>query len=207
MKTPTHIRLEFPSADHQQKADNLRKSMHGHPERVLEALIRDSADAWKLVEAELAKGDHVYAIRVALEDLYHNLHEAFKQIFYTEVMLRIPRNAEEEARRAKDKPLLHQVRRLYNLTGRIVHNLQKEHSEPLDLGLVTPMTAEFAELIAGCARWTLGPLNDDRYHYPDRQKWIAIHARTRRRLANLWLSAAQADEQHIALHGSQAQMR
>ncbi len=207
MQTPTRIRLESPSLPHQQKADDLRKLMPRHPDRVLECLIKEVDDSWKTAQARLSAGNDVYGMRMALEDLYHITRQAYLHIFYMEVMERIPRDAEEEARRAKDKPLLHQVRRLLNLTARIVHELQKDYPEFMNLGLITPMCAEFAELIASLARNTLGPLNDDRYRHPARQKWTAIHARTKRRLANLWLSMAQTDEELIAKFGSQAEMR
>lgn len=206
MQTPTRIRLENPSLPHQQKADDLRKAMPNHPERVLECLVSGADDAWKVIQTRLQKKD-VYAIRVALDDLYHCVRTACTEIFYTEVMLRIPRNAEEEARRAKDKPLLHQVRRLLNLSARIVHELQKDIPEVHAHTLLTPMAAEYAELIASVTRNSLGPLNDDRYHHPARYKWAAIHARTKRRLANLWLKLAQEDEELMAKFGAQAEMR
>jgi len=133
--------------------------------------------------------------RQALLNTSSWLYHCFMFVFYSEYSLRAPSIARgERPFSEKDKALSHQIRRLYNLTAKVVHQLQQGQGTET----VTIAAAEYAELIASWARNTLGQLDDERYTYPERDElaltWSSIHARTKRRIANLWSQSAAQDE-------------
>lgn len=152
--------------------------------------LADSQDAE--FDTRLAQADS--RRREAVKNATSWLDECYREIFYSEVMMRL--TLDGNARDEKDATLLAQIKKLHKFTTGVVHVLEQDDRDES----FTELTAELAELIAGWARYTLGPLDDDRYHHSDRARWITIHARAKRRMANLWDRSARADEDRVKAH-------
>lgn len=152
--------------------------------------LADAPDA--ALKTRLAQADS--SRREAVKNATSWLDECYREIFYSEVMMRLTENG--NARYEKDATLLAQIKKLHKFTTGAVHLLEQDDRDES----FTELTAELAELIAGWARYTLGAIDDDRYHHADRARWITIHARAKRRMANLWDRSARADEEKVKAH-------
>jgi hypothetical protein len=195
VKTP--INDINPHPVYQAEADALFKRMpYQYPEMLSES-IRTIEAHWGVAKAHLDNPEvhHTYELRMALEATRQWIRNACTFIFYAEFMERVPATiAEEHAMpNPRDRALALQVRRLLNLTRRIIHELQRDrrHDD------ATELTALYAEAITAPVRNTLGTHDseDKRYKHSERATWVRLHARTKRRLANLFDRWAQHDEE------------
>jgi hypothetical protein len=221
MNTPLRARINNSRPrNNDAEAIRARNGIYEHG-RTLEQLVDLTAAQWGHVEVLLQTQNMVrYEMNNALDDLVAWLSECFLEIFYSEFMFElrlddhgkiiVPNTRRHNAR------LVHEIARLYNLTARIVHKLQQQWTgspdqtisgaqEPLDpihwaatIASDNYALAQFAEFVAGLARGTLGPIDDDRYHHPERRTWTEIHLRTKRRIANLARDWANEDARLIA---------
>lgn len=218
LQTPVRCRLNN-RREKQFAADEIRgatlREMREHG-RILNELIARVETSWKQVEHLLDTQNMLrYELTQALDELYFWLHECFCQIFYSDYSLNVRVDSDNRIIPGRIEPqLLHEVCRLYNLAARILHRMQQEWTgpDPANPQAQRPATidadrhiaemnytlAQYAELVAGGCRGSLGPINDDRYHHPDRRKWTEIHMRTKRRLANMARRWADEDVRLLA---------
>jgi hypothetical protein len=97
-------------------------------------------------------------------------------------------------------PYVRQFNRLLNLTARVLADGIKDSKNPEVPVAVRIERAEWLITLSETALGRVYPNYDQPAHYyeqvrhPDAQKWLRIHARCKRRLHELWLESARADE-------------
>lgn len=195
MKTPINdspIETDLPAVL-QANADYLFQRYSRNYPLMLSAGLDNIEDSWQRASVRL-EGDWNFDTRFALEQTRQWARHCCIFIFWSGFMMRVPPTAEEEQQMPdlSDRAMAHQVRRLLRRVKKIIHELQRDRHDTT----VTEMTAMYAEAICGTIRATLGTVKDDtRYHHSERAAFVLLHARTKRRIANLFVRWAQADEE------------